>query len=377
MSDPALTWTPTPDEQHGRLDSLRKAVDNAGTDAVVVGPGADMRYLLGRSQGSHERLTALVVPARDDPFLVVPALERPGWAGSDAEESGLDMPAWQDHQDPYRLIAERLGDITGIAVDDYLPTMHTLALRDHLGVRVSSAAEIIRPLRMRKSPGEIEALAAAGRAIDRVHARMAEWLKPGRTEEEVGADIERAIVEEGHTRADFVIVGSGPNGASPHHEQSSRVIQEGEPVVVDIGGPAPSGYFSDSTRTYCAGEPSDPDFAMVHELVCLAQQAGFEASRAGVTCEAVDLAARVTIEAAGFEEYFITRTGHGIGLEVHEHPYEVRGNTDLLEKGMTFSVEPGIYLPGRFGVRIEDIVAIGQDRAGARLNNSSKSWQLN
>ncbi len=216
---------------------------------------------------------------------------------------------------------------------------------------------------MRKDGVEIDGLAEAGAAIDRVHRRIGEWLIAGRTEIDVAADIAAAIVAEGHARPDFVIVGSASNGASPHHEASERVIGPGDVVVVDIGGPMPSGYFSDCTRTYLVnGGGAVPDRVReVYEVVRRAQGAGVDAARPGATAESVDAAARSVIESAGYGEYFITRTGHGIGLEVHEHPYMVAGNTVRLEPGMAFSVEPGIYLPGEFGVRIEDIVVVGED----------------
>lgn len=186
----------------------------------------------------------------------------------------------------------------------------------------------------------MSALHGVGEAVDRVHARIGEWLRPGRTEDEIGADIAAALVEEGHERADFVIVASGPHGASPHHERSDRVVRAGEPVVVDIGGPAPSGYFSDSTRTYVCGEPVDPEFDRVWRTVRDAQRAGIDAARAGLPCSGVDAAARRVVEAAGYGAFFITRTGHGIGLEVHEHPYLVRGDDLPLAPGMTFWSSP-------------------------------------
>jgi Xaa-Pro aminopeptidase len=214
---------------------------------------------------------------------------------------------------------------------------------------------------MRKDAAEIDALRKAGAAIDRVHARVGEWLRPGRTEAEVGADIAAAIVEEGHAQADFVIVGSGPNGASPHHDVSDRVIERGDVVVVDIGGPIPEGYNSDSTRTYAVGEPRDADVAATYGVLQEAQRAAVAAVRPGVTAESIDAAARDLISEAGFGEQFIHRTGHGIGLDVHEEPYIIKGNDLLLEPGMAFSVEPGIYQPGRWGARIEDIVVVTED----------------
>ncbi|MDX6263204.1 MAG: hypothetical protein QOH84_4892, partial [Kribbellaceae bacterium] len=220
---------------------------------------------------------------------------------------------------------------------------------------------IVRELRMRKDAAEVDALRKAGAAIDRVHARVGEWLRAGRTEAEVGADIAAAIVEEGHVAADFVIVGSGPNGASPHHSLSDRVIEPGDVVVVDIGGPIAEGYNSDSTRTYSVGSPREADVVATYEVLRLAQQAAVDAVRPGVSAESIDAAARDVIAAAGFGEFFIHRTGHGIGLDVHEEPYIVSGNGLILEPGMAFSIEPGIYQPGRWGARIEDIVVVTED----------------
>jgi Xaa-Pro aminopeptidase len=214
---------------------------------------------------------------------------------------------------------------------------------------------------MRKDAAEIEALRKAGAAIDRVHARVGEWLRPGRTEAEVGADIAAAIVEEGHTLAEFIIVGSGPNSASPHHGVSDRVIEAGDVVVVDIGGPVAEGYNSDSTRTYAVGDRRDADVAATYAVLQEAQQAAVDAVRPGVSAESIDAAARDVIAAAGFGEFFIHRTGHGIGLDVHEEPYIVGGNGLILEPGMAFSIEPGIYQAGRWGARIEDIVVVTED----------------
>jgi Xaa-Pro aminopeptidase len=228
------------------------------------------------------------------------------------------------------------------------------------------AGTVLRELRMRKTPDEVEALRRAGAAIDRVHAQVPQWLRAGRTEREVGQDIADAILAEGHVSVDFVIVGSGPNGASPHHELSDRVIQPGEPVVVDIGGTMPDGYCSDETRTYSVGEPP-AEFSAYYEVLLAAQIAACEHVRPGVTCESVDAAARSVIAEAGYGEYFMHRTGHGIGLETHEEPYIVTGNTEVLEPGMAFSIEPGIYLAGKHGARIEDIVVCGET-AGERVN---------
>lgn len=353
-----------------RLDRARKAAAGAETDALLIAPGSDLRYLLGAAGGSFERLTALVLPAGDGvPALVVPKLEAPGYAHVPTDDLGVELVTWVDGENPYRIVADRLGKTARVAVSDNTMALHVLAFREALGdAEQTLAGPVVRELRMRKDAAEIEALRRAGAAIDRVHARMGEWLRPGRTEAQVGADIAAAIVAEGHTLADFVIVGSGPNGASPHHEVSERAIERGDVVVIDIGGPIPEGYNSDSTRTYAVGEPRDTDVAKTYAVLQRAQRAAVEAVRPGATAQDIDAAARELISDAGFGEFFIHRTGHGIGLDVHEEPYIVDGNTLALEPGMAFSVEPGIYQPGRWGARIEDIVVVTVDGVES-LNN--------
>jgi len=356
--NPALA----PETLRARLDRARAATADAGTDALLIAPGSDLRYLIGEAGGSFERLTALVVPAEGTPALVVPKLEAPGFATVPTDELGVEVVTWVDGEDPYRMVADRLGKPGRVAVSDGLIALHVLAFRTALGsAEQTLAGPVIRELRMRKDAAEIAALRTAGAAIDRVHARIGEWLRPGRTEAEVGADIAAAIVAEGHLHADFVIVGSGPNGASPHHDVSGRVIERGDVVVVDIGGPIPEGYNSDSTRTYAVGEPRDADVTDTYAVLQRAQQAAVEAVRPGVTAQSIDAAARRIIADAGYGDFFIHRTGHGIGLDVHEEPYIVDGNDLVLEPGMAFSVEPGIYQPDRWGARIEDIVVVTED----------------
>jgi D-alanyl-D-alanine dipeptidase len=236
-----------------------------------------------------------------------------------------------------------------------------------LGVLPVLATDVLRTLRMVKEECEIDALRKAGSAIDRVHARMPEFLRPGRTEADVAADIAEAIVAEGHSDVAFIIVGSGPHGADPHHGYSDRELQIGDIVVVDIGGAYEPGYHSDSTRTYSIGEPR-PDVAQQYSVLQRAQRAAFDAVRPGVAAEQVDAAARDVLADAGLAEFFVHRTGHGIGLSVHEEPYIVAGNELPLAAGMAFSIEPGIYFPGRWGARVEDIVVVTEDGALA-VNN--------
>ena len=353
-----------------RLGRAASAAADAGIGALLLTPGPDLRYATGYDAMPLERLTCLVVPAADVPFMVVPRLELAAAQASPAGGLDLELVPWQETEDPYQLIARRLGRPDAIGVSDRMWAMMLLRFRDELpGSRVLLASAALRGLRMRKDAAEVAALREAGGAIDRVHARVPGWLRPGRTEREVGADIAEAIVAEGHARTDFVIVGSGPNAASPHHELSERVLGPGDAVVVDIGGTMPSGYCSDCTRTYALGRPP-AELSAYYEVLRDAQEAACAAVRPGVSAEAIDAAARGPIRAAGFGPHFFHRTGHGIGLETHEDPYIVAGNTEPLEAGMAFSVEPGIY-PGPHGARIEDIV-ICTDEGGERVNHITR-----
>src|SRR5215831_15350358 len=353
-----------------RLGLAAAAAAQAGVGALLLTPGPDLRYLTGYEAIPTERLTCLAVPADGPAFLVAPQLELRSVQASPAGGLSVDIVGWDETDDPYRLVADRLGRPESVGLADQMWAMMVLKFRDALpGARQGLASAALRGLRVRKTQAEVAALREAGAAIDRVHRRVPEWLAPGRTEREIAADIAGAIVAEGHARADFVIVGSGPNAARPHHEPTGRVLAAGDAVVVDIGGTMPSGYCSDCTRTYVIGPPP-PDFAAYYQVLRRAQEAACAAVRPGVPAEDVDAAAREPITAAGYGEYFSHRTGHGIGLETHEDPYIVSGNTEALVPGMAFSVEPGIY-PGPNGARIEDIVVCTPDGA-ERLNNVTR-----
>ena len=345
-----------------RLQAAAAAASKAGLAGLVITPGYDLRYLVGSRAETFERLTALVVPALGEPSVVVPRLELASLKESAVVELGLAVRDWVDGDDPYALVAEALGGSAAVAVTDAMPALHLLPLADKLGTVPVLATDVLRTLRMIKDAAELDALRKAGAAIDRVHARVPEFLVPGRTEADVAADIDEAIVAEGHSAAAFIIVGSGPHGADPHHEVSDRELQAGDIVVVDIGGPYEPGYNSDSTRTYSLGEPS-PEVAQQYSILQRAQQVAVDVVRPGVTAEQVDAAARDVLAEAGLAEYFVHRTGHGIGLSVHEEPYIVAGNDLPLQAGMAFSVEPGIYFPGQWGARIEDIVIVTADGA--------------
>jgi Xaa-Pro aminopeptidase len=355
-----------------RIKRAQEAMSDAGVDALVVTPGPDLRYLTGYAAMPLERLTAIVLRTTGDPVLLAPELEAAEAQRSPAGLAGMEVRATDETADVYAIVADLIGSADAVAVDDHMWASRVFALQAVVPeASFAAAGPLLSRLRMIKGADEIASLRRAGAAIDRVHSRMSEFLKVGLTERAAGAAIAQAIVDEGHQTADFVIVGSGPNGASPHHSLSDRVIGSGDPVVVDIGGSTSDGYCSDSTRTYAVGARPPSEFADFYAVLRDAQHAQCESARPGVTAEAVDRVGREMIAAAGYGDNFIHRTGHGIGLETHEEPYIVAGNDLALEPGMAFSIEPGIYLPGRHGARIEDIVVTTADGV-ERLNHTTR-----
>ena len=331
-----------------------------------------------------ERLTMLVaVPTAEAFWLVVPLLEEPAARAGTMPE--LEIVTWPETDDPHALVARIVAAEVGsnprrIVVSDRLWAMHLLRLERAMPeATFDSAAAVLRELRIRKDADEIELLRRAGAAADRVVAQIAAGHLIGRTEADVADEVRERLRAEGHELAQFAIVASGPNSASPHHEASDRVIRAGEPIVLDIGGVL-GGYCSDTTRTlWVTGgdEANGPDeeFRHLFGVLHAAQQAASNAVRPGVPAEAIDRAARDIIDGEGYAENFFHRTGHGIGLDGHEDPYLVAGNTEPLAEGMAFSIEPGIYLPGRYGARIEDIVVCGPD-GPIVLNNESRELRV-
>lgn len=353
----------------GRLSRAAAASGAAGIDALIVTPSADLEYLVGYEAPLLERLTALVLRPDAQPVLIVPVLERPRAAASAAGDL-VDFETWSDGQDPFAVAGAIASGAATVAVTDTMWAMHLLGLRDAMaGSSFVLASPVMSRLRIRKDPDEIDLLAKAGRSADESFARIAQETLQGRTEMDISRALARYLVETGHDVADFGIVGSGPNGASPHHEAGARVVKAGDPVVLDFGGRL-GGYWSDITRTVSVGEPT-AEVKEVHQVVREAQEAAFRAARPGAAAQDIDRAARKVITDAGYAEAFIHRTGHGIGLEVHELPYIVEGNDVILEPGMCFSIEPGIYLEGQFGVRIEDQVAV-TDSGAIRLNEAPR-----
>lgn len=354
------------------LGRAAEAMSTAGVDALLVGPGADLRYLCGYDAHASERLTMLVARSDGRHRLVVPELERPR-----AQAAGLpatvELVAWGEHDDPLGLVSEALAGVgprPRLGVGDHLWARFLLRLQARLpAARWAPASEVTASLRIRKAAHEQDALRRAAAAIDRVHAGVPGLLRPGRSEAQVARDLAEGILATGHEQVSFVIVASGPNGASPHHTPGDRRLAEGDAIVVDIGGTV-DGYGSDCTRSYCIGTPPQ-GYLELHTLLEQAHDAALAAVRPGVTAGAVDHAARSLLSASGHGALFVHRTGHGIGLEAHEEPYLVSGSTTVLEPGMAFSIEPGLYVPGRFGLRIEDIVLV-TDHGVERLNRGDR-----
>jgi Xaa-Pro aminopeptidase len=341
-----------------RIERATAQAAQEGLAGLLVTPGSDLVFLTGYDPLPLERMTLLVLVPGRDPVLLVPALERAAaLAGPGA--TAMEVVGWSEGDDPY-MTAAGLLSAGRLAISDQAWASHVLGLQraapDASFTTIGTAIPLLRAV---KDEDELERLRAVGAAADAAFAEIVAVPFEGRSELEVAADLAVALRATGHETVDFTIVGSGPNGASPHHDVGERTIRSGEAVVLDFGGHM-AGYCSDITRTVVVGEPS-VELRRVHEIVRTAQQAGVDAVRPGVPCEEVDAAARSVIEEAGYGERFIHRTGHGIGMDVHEPPYIVTGNGTPLRPGMTFSVEPGIYLPGRLGVRIEDIVAVTED----------------
>jgi Xaa-Pro aminopeptidase len=334
-----------------------------------VSPGPDLAYLVGHEPPPLERLTLLALVPDRDPVLVVPALERPA-AEAAPGIAGVELVPWRDGEDPYESTARILRS-GRFAVTDRTWSSHLLALEHATADCLFVASGTVLPLlRAVKDEDEIARLRAAGRGADAAFAEVRQLAFVGRREREVAEDLDRLLRANGHERVEFTIVGSGPNSASPHHTAGERTIAAGDAVVMDFGGTV-DGYCSDVTRTVFAGEPTEEQ-RRVYEVVRSAQQAAFEAVRPGAAAQDVDRAARAVIVEAGYGEAFVHRTGHGIGLEVHEPPYIVEGDETTLVEGMTFSDEPGIYLDDRFGVRIEDQVLVTATGA-ERLNEADRA----
>lgn len=350
-----------------RVERARQAMDREGIDVMLLSAGRDLPYLTGYEATPLERLTMAVVHGSGDLTLVVPELEAPRVV----EHPGVfEVVSWSETEDPIEIVAAKAGRPGCVAIGDETWSTFLLSLQERLpDASFVRAGPIVSSLRIHKSPAEVGLLRAAAEAADRVMVRLAGMELSGHTEGALAALVSEMLVEEGHDAAAFAIVAAGKHSASPHHEPGGAVIVPGDVVVLDFGGRM-GGYHSDTTRTFYVGEVS-AEAAAVHEVVREAQEAALEAAVAGASGAQVDEAARSVISDAGYGDHFIHRTGHGIGLDVHEQPYLVAGSGSPLGPGMAFSIEPGVYLPDDFGVRIEDIVVLGED-GPERLNRSPR-----
>lgn len=375
-----------PEAYAARRERAAAHAREAGLAGLLVSPGPDLAYFTGYAPPETERLTLLTIPSEGTgttggASVVVPLLERGDLASAPGAE-GLDVVTWRDGEDEHDAAARLLARDGAYAVSDATWALHVLGLQRALpGARFTAFSDAVPTLRAVKDAAEVERLAAAGAAADAAFADVLGVAFAGRRERDVAADLDRFLREHGHEQVDFTLVCSGPNGADPHHDAGDRVIEPGDLVVLDFGG-LRDGYGSDTSRTVLVAGGTDDGLAAqqreVYDVVRRAQQAGVDTVRPGATCQDVDRAARAVIVDAGYGEQFVHRTGHGIGTTTHEPPYMVEGEDRPIEPGMCFSVEPGVYLPGRFGVRIEDIVvAFPPDvpDGARRLNTSTHDLQ--
>ncbi|MBA3688009.1 MAG: aminopeptidase P family protein [Chloroflexi bacterium] len=354
-------------------DRLLRATAEAATRsiaALLVTPSADYEYLLGYRPPAMERLTCLVLPVDGVPALVVPRLEEPlARHAIGALADGIEIVPWEETDDPFQLVKGRLRGTLRVGLQDQMWSRFVLRLRALLDpAELVDASPAIGAVRRIKQPDEIDRLRAAASAADEAMLAITAERLSGRSEEEVSRRINELLLTAGHDTAQFAIVASGPNSASPHHSPGERVIQAGDAVVLDIGGTRDA-YCSDTTRTAFVGEPP-ADFAAMYEVLRMAQAAACAAIAPGIPAREIDRAARQIIEEAGYGDAFMHRTGHGIGLETHEEPYIVESNDEPLVAGHAFSIEPGIYIADQWGARIEDIV-VCTDAGGERLNTNS------
>ena len=356
-----------------RLARVRQSMKSQSIDAALLSVGHDLPYLTGYYAMPLERLTMLVVTHDSVAALVVPRLEAPRVTPFD---DVFKVVPWGETENPVEIVAKHLCGAKRIAIGDQMWARFLVELMGFVsGANFVRAVDVVGSLRMAKDADEIAALQAAGAAADRVatQLRAGDIALVGRTEAQVSADISARLIAEGHDVVNFAIVAAGENAASPHHHPGSRVIKQDEIVLCDFGGTM-NGYCSDITRCVYIGEPSRK-ITSAYSVLHAAQAAGVAAGVVGATCESVDAAARKVIDDAGFGDFFIHRTGHGIGMEAHEEPYMVSGNKLPIAAGHAFSVEPGIYLPGKWGMRLEDIV-VATDAGPLSMNNVDHSLAI-
>jgi len=343
----------------GRLVRLKKKMAETGTDLVALGPGSHMQWVVGFHPHPDERPCLLLVSPTGETFLM-PVLNAEG----SREETDISFHTWSDEEGPDRALHAALegigaGAAKKVALDETMRADFALLLLSALpSAEYTFTAETVGALRMRKDEGEYAAIKANALIADRAMQKAFASIRAGMTEEELAAEIRAHFAAEG-APAQFWIVGSGPNSAFPHHHAGNRRLQEGDAVVIDIGG-RKDGFPSDITRMAVVGRPPE-GFGQIQTIVEDAVRAALALARPGVKAKEVDAAARKVITDAGYGEYFVHRTGHGLGIDGHEPPYITATSETVLEEGMVFSIEPGIYIPGRFGIRLEEIVILREN----------------
>ncbi|MCL1601232.1 MAG: Xaa-Pro peptidase family protein [Actinomycetia bacterium] len=358
-------------EYADRLSAAQQLMRAEGVDALCLSVGSDLPYLTGYKAMPLERLTMFVLPAEGEGTMVVPDLEAPRL---ERKGTPFAVQGWGETDDPIGIVDRLLNGGANLLIGDETWSRFLIELQDANAARsVATASDLMAKMRMVKSPEEIASLRAAAASVDDVVGQLENVRFSGRTERDISRQIIEFTTESGHETMDFWIVASGPNGASPHHEPGDRVIEHGDAVVVDFGGHQ-NGYASDTTRMFVVGE-APYGFDDAFQVLLRAQIAAVDHVRPGVTAESVDAVARGIISDAGYGDLFIHRTGHGIGMDTHEHPYIVEGNEQVLEPGMAFSVEPGIYTPGEWGMRIEDTVTVTDDGV-ERLNRTDRVYRI-
>lgn len=354
-----------------RLNRAKSEMQEFGISALCITPGPDLRYFIDYDAKDLERITCLVLHEAVEPFLLVPRLEKLPAMASGAGRMGIEIQTYGEFDDPYKIIADRIGSVRQIGVDDRMWAVKAKGIENALSdVKVVAAGKFTQNLRSVKSDYEVAALTRVSSSIDEVHLQVPNLIQPGRTELDVARDIGALILKHGHARVDFIIVAAGPNSASPHHEPTDRIIKAGDVVVVDIGGTSHEGYCSDCTRTYALNGVAD-DFIEKYQVLQKAQELSLGVVKPGVLPSEVDLMGRNYLTSHELGEYFIHRTGHGIGVETHEEPYIGSALHEPLLANQVFSVEPGFYIEGVFGARIEDIVAT-TNKSFSVLNKTSK-----